>query len=450
MLWHRGMSVDVCLAAMMPASCAVLSTLPLPTRFCSTSGYATGPSRTRHEARAERRVGALPDTSTMFAQPRSSTCVRRAAASACPAGGGGGGGGLCRAACGGVWTSRPATRGGLLEDGPTPCGAGSSRDRAPGSACCSLMPKAKLSSCTVHAGGWRLLCGRSAGGACWRGRPHREDSPPTWFAACTSRASTPPCCCVHVDVQCRACATLQLRCERQWSCLPLDRPGRGWPPSCSCRTTRGVPLVEHPALRPARSCVTARRIAQTRLLEPRSSSFARGGAHERANESCSLPQMPWAFVPGANIGLACSAGTARAAAAAAGGGAQQVAGSRGDEPEAREPGLRTWNAAAHGTATGPAPTTSKLINQLCECGTTPARALQAWCTLAHTTTNTCVHWPSQTHACAPSNRSSNARRPAGASKCRGRPPLSTCSTPMRLLWRLPRAPCWASAHGCSV
>jgi hypothetical protein len=54
MLWHRGMRLAVCLAAMMPASCAVASTSPFAewAALADTSSYAVLPSRTRHEAEA--------------------------------------------------------------------------------------------------------------------------------------------------------------------------------------------------------------------------------------------------------------------------------------------------------------------------------------------------------------------------------------------------------------
>src|SRR5438093_8552532 len=73
------MSVDACLAAMMPATRAA----------CSGSPFFTAPARTRRSASrdiaidpratASRSVTGLPPTSTILIRPRGSMCERRAA-----------------------------------------------------------------------------------------------------------------------------------------------------------------------------------------------------------------------------------------------------------------------------------------------------------------------------------------------------------------------------------
>src|SRR5581483_742954 len=74
--WHKGMSSLVRLAAMIPASCAVVSASPFGS---SRSRRAvSGAMRTLARATARRRDCGLPPTSTIRTSPDASTCERSA------------------------------------------------------------------------------------------------------------------------------------------------------------------------------------------------------------------------------------------------------------------------------------------------------------------------------------------------------------------------------------
>src|SRR3954463_16214221 len=72
--WQSGMSSEVRLAAMIPASCAVVSASPLGSERRAPAVSAL--MRTRPEATARRRSEGLPPTSTMRTPPCSSTWLK--------------------------------------------------------------------------------------------------------------------------------------------------------------------------------------------------------------------------------------------------------------------------------------------------------------------------------------------------------------------------------------
>ena len=73
MLWHRGISSAVRLAALMPASWATASTSPLRIWFSRIRRTVSGWRRTRAKAEALRGTSGFPETSTCRARPSSST-----------------------------------------------------------------------------------------------------------------------------------------------------------------------------------------------------------------------------------------------------------------------------------------------------------------------------------------------------------------------------------------
>src|SRR4030042_6946655 len=74
--WHRGISREGFLAAMMPARRAAAQTSPLGSLRASNRGKTLGPPSTRQPATAWRRVTGLSATSTILSWPVSSRWVK--------------------------------------------------------------------------------------------------------------------------------------------------------------------------------------------------------------------------------------------------------------------------------------------------------------------------------------------------------------------------------------
>ncbi|KAM8709897.1 hypothetical protein ACLKA7_016663 [Drosophila subpalustris] len=76
MLWHNGISCDVCLAPMIPANWATLSTSPLASSLAAISVVRRSPTCTVASALAIRVLCALSATSTICALPWALMCVK--------------------------------------------------------------------------------------------------------------------------------------------------------------------------------------------------------------------------------------------------------------------------------------------------------------------------------------------------------------------------------------